>query len=572
MPGFVFASKINEEIKAGALKKLAFDERYALKDIHKEKDYLLTVNSYKEYPIQLIELKNMTILVEGLIYNQSSSSLAETFTAFYTPASWVKPNISSWVRVTDGEFVVVMLHHGLRELMIINDAWGRLPVYYFKHGNSFVISREIAFVNHAKPERKADQAAAAAALLFGYPIGEYSLYEGIMRMPPMSVMSYDLRQAKLHVDRNFSLEINLSAKPQQVDTDKFISLLSKALVTRINKLQNPMLALSGGLDSRLLAAFVVKDKLDSGFLTYSDEAGSAQADVQVAKQIVERLGVQSRHTILNLHAETGQDVAYLLAIKQGLNYPGMAFILPFLEHFKFNSFTQITGDGGDKFLADLKPLIRLRTKKQLLRYLLRTQAIMPLEMVALLTQLGKNDILHFLSLSIESYGASSVEEQFAHFMIRERAMKWLFEGEDRNRYFSWCTSPYYNPELASKAMMMPMANKRNGLLFKQMLEALPGQLHELMNPNWRLPPADQDAVKRMFRRQQLKFLLPQWVMSQIKREVAKPELRQLADVKLQIEQHHLPEWFNSQALVNTAKLSYDAQWQITGLLDLWRHI
>jgi len=111
----------------------------------------------------------------------------------------------------------------------------------------------------------------------------------------------------------------------------------------------------------------------------------------------------------------------------------------------------LTGDGGDKVLPNLRPTA-VADADGAVRQLLRCHRIVPLEQVSALTGVGEVDIVLELRDRLAAYPEECWADRHVHFEICERAFKWLFEGEDRNRGFFWSTTPFYAPPFFRAAM------------------------------------------------------------------------------------------------------------------------
>lgn len=570
MPGLIFSAGHEDEKYSHAVEQLQFDNDYSFRTYHKGIQHTIGANSYPGYPLVEFRSAPGIVLFEGYVYSHSMDSLEESFNGFFTAESWCTDKIQNWVNQADGEFVLMILHQGLQELLILNDRWGRLPVYWFHDGKQLVLSREISFATQIKQSVRAHQQAIASTMLLGYPIGEDTLWEGINRLPPHSIAIYRLVENKIHINSKFQFEAEHHEPNRKVHSDEILHLLQKAILSRQKVLPNPTLSLSGGLDSRLIAGIMAGLNTPSSYATYMDKAGTAAADVSAVEEIINNLKITAQHQFIELAEPNKTDLDMLIRIKQGLNYLGMAFILPYLEHFKKFHRSHITGDGGDKFLTDLRPLLKLSTINQLLSYVLSQHAIMPIKSVAELSGLKQGEILHHLASRFAQYQTDSIMEKYMHFMIRERAMKWLFEGEDRNRYYSWCTSPFYNPDVIDATCSWSMKGKANGALFKELFLKLPGQLQQITNPNWSLSPDNEKAIRRMFWQQKLKLVIPPKLLLTIKGRPQQLILPQFQHAASLINDSDVPSWFNKDFILHAPSFSTEAQWHLITLLHLWR--
>jgi hypothetical protein len=53
-----------------------------------------------------------------------------------------------------------------------------------------------------------------------------------------------------------------------------------------------------------------------------------------------------------------------------------------------------------------------------------------------------------------------------------------------------------------------MDQKAYGKMFLELFRLLPGQLENIVNPNWKLPLNQQDSIRKLYYRQRLKYSLP----------------------------------------------------------------
>jgi asparagine synthase (glutamine-hydrolysing) len=176
---------------------------------------------------------------------------------------------------------------------------------------------------------------------------------------------------------------------------------------------------------------------------------------------------------------SGLDLQRLLGMKSGMNYLGMAFILPFfdvLEAEYGRDLAFFTGDGGDKILPDHRPRSDVQSLDALVRYVLAKHEVLPLPTVASLTGVHALDIVASLEERLRSYPEEQFEDKHVHFVLFERAFKWLFEGEDRNRQFFWSVSPFYGREPFRLAMECPPRLKARYALYRSFMESLSPEL------------------------------------------------------------------------------------------------
>ena len=80
----------------------------------------------------------------------------------------------------------------------------------------------------------------------------------------------------------------------------------------------------------------------------------------------------------------------------------------------------------------------------------------------------------------------------------ERGIKWLFEGEDRNRFFFWSVAPYYGQFVFNYAMNVSDNLKSGHKLYNNFLANLSPELLKIKNALWNVPADSSDIRFRTF--------------------------------------------------------------------------
>lgn len=576
MPGLLFYTNPDAEKLEKALASLPVMEGYTLQRIVHNDLLFLGFYAYASYPVMVFEAAGALVLLEGKVYNQTESQLKTSLETMATTHDGSDISPEQWLRALDGEFVGVICYPETGKVLLFNDALGRLPLYTGDLSGKMVISRDISFIKALMHGNRPDKEAVALTMLLGYAPGGKTLWEDIQRVEPAMVFSIDAREHNVYRKSSFAIDFSHSGIRLADQQDQIFHLLEEGLSDRLNAGNNVALSLSGGLDSRLLAGMLAGMGRSIPTLTYADAEASAAADLAAVGQIVSQLQLEKDHALFQLSLPGDTQFDQLNGLKQGLNYLGMAFILPFLDRFRQRGLWQLTGDGGDKLLADLRPLRKLRTNHQLIEYLLRNHAVMPLSLVAEMSGFSREDLRDLLLQTLQAYDVANENERYMSFLIRERAMIWLFEGEDRNRCYAWSTTPYYSPAMFEACLQYPMEAKRNGSLFLAFFERLPGKLQHISNPNWKCSPADQQAVNRVFRRQKLRASMPFPLLKLLAKNKDSmtlshfPYAAQLQ--QLMSDNHILSDTIQFRKLRSGEQLSTDAWWQLFTLLKAFSDI
>lgn len=554
-------------------KKPSIDEHYGSVVIFQNQDFSLRMSIYPGYPFEIFDFGETKVLLEGMIYNRTTEEIRNFLATVCVKPEPDQKEIENWLRSADGEFVCVIVNTIEGKVQIFNDLFGRLPVYFAQSEGKTIISRDIASLRASVGDSEYDRFSVASTLIFGFVPGIKTLWKGINRLTHASLMKLDtFTKQKISIQK--ICDFTDRTENKEVKISELLDLLTNATQNRIRNLPNPALSLSGGLDSRLIAGILDKNKLSAPTFTYQDDQGSANADIESVNEMIKMLRIQDQHTFIKLTNAGKSDQDELLLCKQGLNYLGMAFLVPYLNYFKDNHLQQITGDGGDKVVADLRPLVRLRSRNDLWHYLQQKHSFGSVSNILKLCSISEREYREELEEILFEEGLTNMEDVYIRFLLKGRAQVWLFEGEDRNRFFSWSTTPFYNPEFALKALNLPMKSKASGKIFLAMFRELGSGLEQISNPNWKLSLDRQEAIRKLHFKQKLKYSLPYFVQrilsanQKLDLQMIHPELKSMIESSLR--EADVPDWFDYQAQSKNWLRNEDLGWHLLTILKLWK--
>lgn len=489
-------SRCGEE---GSFNKLLIDDKRSV----------LTCTGYEGYPFTSFETEEFRIFLEGRLYSTGEhtvngvlKTLAENFMRGLDTAA--RERVRSWLLDTDGEFVLLIQHKQTGVVHIVTDALGRLPLYYSRSEQSIIVSRYMDLVAAVQDRIEYDRLGIAQYLLFAYSLGNRTLLQGVRCAEPSSVITIDPQSALIDLQRlhtfSFSEKIHLD-KSVETNGAELAHLLSLACQRRTKPNQRNVVSLSGGLDSRTIAACMKKADVSFFAATMIDADGVFRKDAEIAKEIARVLSIDWK--LFRLQTPKGKDAYRLLSMKTGLNFLSMSFILQFLERLQSTygrEMAYITGDGGDKLLVDLRPKSSIRNLQDLVQYIVTRHQILSLADVSRLTGTPEGDIVRSISEHVDSYPEQDFDNKLVHFVVFERGRRWLFEGEDRNRNFFWHLAPFYGIQFFRCAMNCPDEQKTDHKLYKEVLIRLSPEVAGIRNAHWGFPITSQKYYRFVWKR------------------------------------------------------------------------
>ena len=528
-----------------AIARIAHNTLYQFDTLIDKPGVFLGMNGYAAYPFQQFEYQDYIFYLEGRIY-QSISIIHQTLeiiAACLCDAQ--KPQLeklSSVLQTCDGEFLLIIFHKRQNTLFILNDILGRLPVYYYQDKQGFVLSREIAFLHSLRPRQQPDRLALAQTLLLNYAVGNRTLFKDFCRLSAATLMTINLKNEA--IQKSVIYTFNYDDKPNQGKPrqqhivplyDRFIqATVARSINPGGDKVSN-LVSLSGGLDSRAVAAALSSLNQSYQAVTFLDAEHQAKKDVDVAKQLANVLAVKWQ--LFSLSHPDEYTLTTLLNLKQGLNFLGMSFIIPFLQQLQDDWGSEAiywTGDGGDKTLVDLSPKARITNEYQLMTYLLRKNGVCSLTQAAGIAGISEQDLIGSLYERLQDYPERSRENRYTHFLMFERAFKWLFEGEDRNRNWFWSNAPFYGLDFFKYAMSCQDSDKF--FLYKGLLQKLSPAIANVNNANWNTPITSSKARLRFFMKLLFAKLSPKqqiWLQNTLKPQKVMQSMPNLTLLKTQ---------------------------------------
>mgnify|MGYP001050441799 CR=1 FL=1 len=488
-------------IFVNTLDKMKHFQWYVTDVLYNNANMIIGRSYYNGYPFAVFQSKKGVTLIDGAIYNKSNRKVKRELNEIslaVSPWAQLLDKVKKFLLTTHGEFIVMKYNEEMQKCLIFNDALGRLPLYHCSFCNRFsdkiVMSREVKFIIPFLKKNDFDILALAEYLLFGYPLGERTLWKGIKRLPPAAILMMDTKNNKFLLKKVLSW--NLEPKSETMnqlreETRNLVNLFlssSKNIAQTFSKEYSHVVSLSGGLDSRATLAGLVK--IGANPIAYSFPAG----ENRIAKKIAQTLKV--RHQVISSSFKiTNEDYVKLTDC---FSTPKLCHIVSYLYSVRErvgNKAILYTGDGGDKTVGPLGFKFNISDVEKLLQYIIETDHIFDVDEISSVLNIHKGAFKEHLTKHIMAFPEKTMEGKFVHFKVFERGFKWMFVGEDRNRFFLWSTTPFYSIRFFRASMKMSQRFKEHYILYKDFLSGLNlllsqiqyyNRLIPLSIPNWLL--------------------------------------------------------------------------------------
>lgn len=192
-----------------------------------------------------------------------------------------------------GMFAFAIWDPSRRRLFMARDRLGKKPLYYWQKGNLFAFASEIkALLELPGVERRLNPLALDCYFSLGYIPSPRTIFSEIKKLPPAHYLL--LSEGRLEVHRYWRIDFNPQRRSPSEALSEFWDLFREAVSCRLIS-EVPLGAfLSGGIDSPLVVAMMVR-ALSEPVLTNSIGFDDPRLnELPVARQVAEHLGTRHR--------------------------------------------------------------------------------------------------------------------------------------------------------------------------------------------------------------------------------------------------------------------------------------
>jgi asparagine synthetase B (glutamine-hydrolysing) len=154
----------------------------------------------------------------------------------------------------DGAFAVFVWDPTLRKLAIVTDFLGLQPLYMRRTAGNIAFAGTIGELGEGCGP---DPAGWGAFVGFGHFIGDHTSVAGVTRVPPATILEYEPDTDRLSM-RTYWRWPDVRPDMTEPDTGELLDLLAASIDAYREYGSEGTLLLSGGYESRLLAALLVR--------------------------------------------------------------------------------------------------------------------------------------------------------------------------------------------------------------------------------------------------------------------------------------------------------------------------
>jgi hypothetical protein len=252
----------------------------------------------------------------------------------------------------EGEFVSVFCDGRSGDVHIVNDRFASRPFYFSRQNGRVCFSSNLAFLLYLMGgKHDVDVLGWMQIFSLGHLLGERTHLSDVKRMNPATHVVLS-PENKVEENRYWRLqhrpEKNLDAIAH---AQAVFAAFRRANATRAGLTGRGVIALSGGLDSRLVAATLPK-QVDYHAFTFVNSAGrSSSAETRAAAAVSDALGL--RHRIQPIVQRSFSNVApQVIKLTGGLRpFHHMAVVMFYIDEIKRQGLNFLLGGGPGDVLA-----------------------------------------------------------------------------------------------------------------------------------------------------------------------------------------------------------------------------
>jgi asparagine synthase (glutamine-hydrolysing) len=160
----------------------------------------------------------------------------------------------------NGAFAVAIWDKAANRLLLANDRLGLHPLYYAQRNGSLMFASGVrALLADPALARHVDLMAVSQFLSFEYVLGDRTLLREVQMLPPASLLTFCNGQLTIRSYWRLQFDDTYPLRSQESYFEEFIYLMRQAVARQIRNRLPAGILLSGGLDSRMILAFLCEN-------------------------------------------------------------------------------------------------------------------------------------------------------------------------------------------------------------------------------------------------------------------------------------------------------------------------
>ena len=313
MPGIhtiLFNGRTNDSPRESYLSDALLEDYFRIKTLTQTPKCLLAVSYYDGYPFSVWQDEDITIVLEGMIYNFSENEIQaqlKEIARCFVSGDEYRGLVKRFVESADGDYIVEIWQENEGKLLVFNDYFGRLPLYYYYCDRVCVLSRELKIILRFMPRINLNRAGLAEYLMFRYTLGDKTIFKDVFRLQPSQMLVAEVRAKGMQLECTDSAEFNFVLKDPFPDKARSVDLLRdhflESVENRVRTLKRNgyriIADISGGYDSRSVMAGLSKFTKNVTYFTVNLATNTADETLW-GREVFQKLGSPGEHRSVHL--------------------------------------------------------------------------------------------------------------------------------------------------------------------------------------------------------------------------------------------------------------------------------
>jgi asparagine synthase (glutamine-hydrolysing) len=200
---------------------------------------------------------------------------------------------SNFAKHLNGLFVAAIYDKEKDRIIVVNDRYGYYPLFYSVNSKSFVFASEAkAVLKDQALAPRMDRTAIPEFFSFSFLLGEKTFFREVKGLLPACTLTFDRTKDRIRIERywDFVLKKHDPQKTFGSYLAEFNKHMKLAVERRVKDREIVGIFLSGGLDSRIIAAFASETKTPVITLTFGVKNCLER---KIASEVAARLGIEN---------------------------------------------------------------------------------------------------------------------------------------------------------------------------------------------------------------------------------------------------------------------------------------
>ncbi len=198
----------------------------------------------------------------------------------------------------DGQVSIIRFNKNTNNIDIITDILGLEQVYYYQNKDKFLISNSVFLLQKAVNISQLDPHGISYFLSIGWVASDNTLIKDIKVVKGGQHWKWDNKKHQIKKNTYFALS-NVKINTKQILDDRSVKILAQKMsnnLSIINENFNIECPLTGGFDSRLIAAYLINENIEAEYYTTGNPASR---EFQTALLIVKYFNLYHRTNEIN---------------------------------------------------------------------------------------------------------------------------------------------------------------------------------------------------------------------------------------------------------------------------------